>query len=123
MVITPAHSLKNTGRNRIEFACAQDLLDCFLKASFHQQVKCVPVMARGVVRIDLDRTAVLAFCYGPVEVVTNGCEAECAVSLRGTRIEFHCFCRGLFRSRGSFGERPDTEDTKPVVVVGDACVG
>ena len=44
----------------------------------------VPVMSGGVVVIDLDRATMLAFRDGPVEVVTNGREAERAVGLGGS---------------------------------------
>ena len=80
-------------------------------------------MAGGVVGIDFDRAAVLAFCDGPVEVMTNSCEAERAVGFGGSRIQLHCFGGVLFCGRRSFCERPNAENAKPVVVIGDAGVG
>src|SRR6185369_13848927 len=79
LVVRPRNGLKHTRRNGIELARAQDPLNRFVKTSFHQQVESVPVMARGVVWIDLDRATMLTFGDGPVEVMTNGGEAERAV--------------------------------------------
>ncbi len=49
------------------------------------------MMSGGVVVIDLDRATVLAFRDGPIEVVTNGGEAERAVCFGGSRIELDGF--------------------------------
>ena len=53
-------------------------------------------MARGVVGIDLDGATMLAFRNGPIEVVTNGGEAERAVCFGGSRVELDGFRRVLF---------------------------
>src|SRR6185369_2792588 len=122
MVIAPPERLQHTRRQWIEFARAQDLFDAFFEASFHDEMEGVPVMARRVVWIDLDRATVLTFCDGPVEVMANGCKAQRAVSLSRSGIELDCFGRILFGGCGRFCERSDTEDAEPVVVVGDSGV-
>src|SRR5215216_7231270 len=82
----------------------------------------VPMMARGVVGIDLDGATMLAFRNRPVEVVTNGSEAEPAVCFGGSRVELDCFRSVLFSGGGSLRERANAEDAEPVVVIGNACV-
>src|ERR1051325_8545160 len=82
----------------------------------------VPVMACRVVRIDLDRTSMVAFRNAQVEVMTISREAERAVCFGGSRIELDGFRGVLFSSGGSLGERTNAEDAEPVVVVGDAGV-
>jgi hypothetical protein len=64
----------------------------------------------------------LALGDGPVEVMTNGGEAERAICFCGSRIELDGFRGVLFSGGGSLGERTNAEDAEPVVVIGDARV-
>src|SRR6201988_5033539 len=86
-------------------------------------MKGVPVVRGGVVGIDLERAAVLAFGDGPIEVMANSCKAERGVSLGGRGIEFDSLSCCLFGRAGRFRKRLDTEDADPVVIVGNAGVG
>jgi hypothetical protein len=53
-------------------------------------------MGRGVIRIDLDCATVLAFGNRPVEVMTDSCKAERAVSFGGRGVQLNCFGSVLF---------------------------
>src|ERR1700752_1088933 len=104
VVVTPAERLEHTGRQRIELACKEHLIETLIETPFHHEVKRVPVMAGRVIWIDLDGAAVQSLGYGPVEVMTNSGEAERAVSFRRSWIELDGFGSVLFSGGRSFGK-------------------
>ncbi len=59
-------------------------------------MKGVPVVRGSVVWIDLECATMLTFGHGPIEVMTGSREAQRAVSLGGSRVQFDCFGRVLF---------------------------
>src|SRR6185436_6500055 len=86
-------------------------------------MKSVPVVTGGVVWIQIDRQAVLAFGNAPVKVEADTCETESAIRFGRTRIQLHCFRSGFLCGRGRLGKWLDTEDAEPVVVIGNAGIG
>src|SRR3982751_6216894 len=86
-------------------------------------MKAVPVMTSGVVRINLNRSAMLTFSYRPVEVLAHRGEAQCAVRFGDRRIEIDCFGGCLLGGSRTFRERPDAKDPEPIVVISDSRVG
>src|SRR3954470_20058526 len=86
-------------------------------------MKAVPVESGRVIRIDVDRAAMMCFRTRPIKIMRDRGEAQLTVSFSRSGIEFNGFLSGLPGCGGAFLEWFDTENAEPVVVVGNAGVG